>query len=321
MRRIGLAVVLAVSVILAPLAGEGQKEGSVHRIGFLGPRSPSETERFLEAFRQGLSDLGWAEGKNITIEYRFAEGKRERLPDLAAELLGRHKVEIVVAEGDAVRVVQQLSKTIPIVMAEVSAPVEQGLVQSLARPGGNTTGSTFNPVEVAGKRLELLKEIVPKLSRVAVLWNPRILSTALAWKEIQLPARQLGVQLYSLEVESPDDLEKAFKEATRARADAIMSLVGGGTIKRTADLAAKNRLPSMHGHRTFAESGGLVTYGADIANLFRRAASYVDKILKGANLPVEQPMKFELVINLKTAKALGLTIPPSVLGRADHVIE
>jgi ABC-type uncharacterized transport system substrate-binding protein len=319
MRRIGLAVILAVSV-LAPLAVEAQER----RIGFLGPRTPSETERFLEAFRQGLSELGWVEGKNITIEYRFAEGKSDRLPDLAAALLGRHKVEIVVAEGAAVHVVQQLSKTIPIVMAEVTAPVEQGFVQSLARPGGNTTGSTFTPAEAAGKRLELLKEIVPKLSRVAVLWDPRSLSNALAWKEIQLPARQLRVQLHSLEVKSPDDLDRAFKEATRVRVDAVMSLVGGGTMRRTADLAAKSRLPSIHSHRTFVESGGLVTYGPDISELFRRAARYVDKILRGAkpaDLPVEQPNKFELVINLKTAKALGLTIPQSVLLRADQVIQ
>ena len=324
MRRIGLAVVLALSLTIAPFIAVAQQSGSVHRIGFLGARTPSETERFLEAFRQGLSELGWFEGKNITIEYRFAEGKIERLPDLAAELLGRHKVEIVVAEGAAVRVVQQLSKTIPIVMAEVTAPVEQGFVQSLAQPGGNTTGSTFTPVEGAGKRLELLKEIVPKLTRVAVLWDPRTLSSALQWKEVQLPARQLRVQLHSLEVKSPDDLDRAFKEATRARVDAVMNFVGGGTFKRTADLAAKSRLPSMGRHRAFAESGGLVTYAADVADLFRRAARYVDKILKGAkpaDLPVEQPTKFELVINLKTAKALGLTIPQSVLGRADHVIE
>src|SRR5215468_2986987 len=243
MLRIGLVVVLAVSLTIAPFIAVAQQSGSVHRIGFLGARTPSETERFLEAFRQGLSELGWFEGKNITIEYRFAEGKIERLPDLAAELLGRHKVEIVVAEGAAVRVVQQLSKTIPIVMAEVTAPVEQGFVQSLAQPGGNTTGSTFTPVEVSGKRLELLKEIVPKLTRVAVLWDPRTASTALAWKEVQLPARQLRVQLHSLEVKSPDDLDRAFKEATRARVDAVMQAVGGGTFKRTADLAVKSRLP------------------------------------------------------------------------------
>ena len=312
-------------MLFAPLSVDGQQERTIQRIGFLGPRSPSDTVRFLEAFRRGLSELGWVEGKSITIEYRFAEGKVEHLPDLAAELLRRHKVEIVVVEGaDAARAVQQLSKTIPIVMAEASAPVESGLVQSLARPGGNITGSTFNPAELAGKRLQLLKEIVPKLSRVAVLWNPRSPSSALGWKDIQLPARQVGVSLHSLEVGSPDDLDKAFKEATSARADALIAFVGGGTIKRTADLAVKSRLPSIHGHRTFAESGGLVTYGADIADLFRRAATYVDKILKGAkpaDLPVEQPNKFELIINLKTAKALRLTIPPSVLGRADQVID
>jgi ABC-type uncharacterized transport system substrate-binding protein len=321
MRVIGLALAFTACLILVPLAAEGQPE---RRIGFLGPRSPSETVRFLDAFRQGLSELGWVEGKNINIEYRFAEGKDERLPDLAAELL-RLKVEIVVVEGGAALVVQQMSKTIPIVMAESTAPVEQGLIQSLARPGGNITGSAFNPLELRhGKNLELLKEMIPKLSRVAVLWNPRSLIGPLAWKEVQLPARQLGVQLHSLEVESPNDLDKAFNAATRARADALMVLLGGGSVKRAGELAAKTRLPAIHGHRTFAESGGLVTYGADVADLFRRAAYFVDRILKGAkpaDLPVEQPTKFELVINLRTARALGLTIPQSVLQRTDQVIE
>jgi len=245
------------------------------------------------------------------------------LPDLAAELL-RHKVEIVVVEGgEAARVVQQMSKTIPIVMAEATGPVERGLVQSLARPGANITGLSLSPLELIGKRLELLKEIVPKLSRMAVLWNPRSPAATLAWKEIQLPARQLGVQLHSLEVRSPDDFDKAFEEATRVRADAL-TMFSLGDYKRIADLAAKSRLPSIHWARAFAESGGLLAYGPDVADLFRRAAAYVDKILKGAkpgDLPVEQPTKFELVINLKTAKALGLTIPPTVLLRADQVIE
>jgi putative ABC transport system substrate-binding protein len=321
MRLIGLAVVLAVGLALAPLAAEGQPE---RRIGFLGPRSPSDTVRPLDAFRTGLRDLGWVEGKNITIEYRFAEGKVERLPDLAAELLGL-KVEIVVAEGGAVGVVQRMSKTIPIVMAEVTAPVELGFVQSLARPGGNITGSAFNPPELrTEKNLQLLKEIVPKLSLVAVLWDPRSrIGAPTSWKSIQLAARQLGVQLHSLEVGSPNDLDKAFKEATRARADGLVSLVGGN-IRQIADLAAKSRLPAIGSHRNFAESGGLVSYGADVADLFRRAARFVDKILKGAKpaeLPVEQPTKFELVINLKTAKALGLTIPQSILLRADEVIQ
>ena len=294
------------------------------RIAFLGPRTPSETVRFLEAFRQGLSELGWVEGKNINIEYRFAEGKDERLRDLAAEVL-RLKVEIVVGEGGAANVLHRMSKTIPIVMAESTAPVEQGLIQSLARPGGNVTGSTLNPLELrTGKLLELLKDIIPKLSHVAVLWNPRTLLGRLWWKEVQPPARQLGVQLQSLEVETPNDLDKAFKAATSARADALLVLLGGGHIKRAGELAAKTRLPAIHGHRIFAESGGLVAYGADVATLFRRAAYFVDKILRGAkpaDLPVEQPTKFELVINLKTAKALGLTIPPSLLQRADQVIE
>ena len=323
MRLIGLAVILGLSLTLALFPAQAQEAGEIRRIGFLSHLSSPPTALRYQAFQKGLRDLGWVEGKNITIEYRFAEGKRERLPDLAAELL-RHKVEIVVVEGgEAASVVQQMSKTIPIVMAESTAPVERGLVQSLARPGGNITGLSLNPLELIGKRLEMLKEIVPKLSRVAVLWNPRSPASALAWKEIQLPARRLGVQLHSLEVRSPDEYDKAFQEATRARAAALTAL-GGTDYKRIANLAAKSRLPSILGERAFAELGGLVAYGTDLADLFRSAATYVHKILKGAkpaDLPVEQPTKFELVINLKTAKALGLTIPPSLLGRADQVIQ
>jgi putative ABC transport system substrate-binding protein len=228
----------------------------------------------------------------------------------------------VVEGGEAASVVQKMSNTIPVVMAEATAPVERGLVQSLARPGGNITGLSISPLELIGKRPELIKEIVPKLSRLGVLWNPRSPASSLAWKEIQIPARQLGVKLHSLEVRSPDDYDKAFGEAIRARANAVIAL-GDSDYKRIAQLAAKSRLPSI-ADRALAESCGLVGYGTDFADLFRRAAYFVDKILKGAkpaDLPVEQPTKFELVINLKTAKALGLTIPQTLLLRADQVIQ
>ncbi|MBI2553901.1 MAG: ABC transporter substrate-binding protein, partial [Candidatus Rokubacteria bacterium] len=219
------------------------------------------------------------------------------------------------------------TRTIPIVMVIPGDPVGTGLVESLARPGGNSTGLSQIAPELAGKRLELLKEIVPKLSRVAVLWNPQGTTSPLSWKEIQLPARELGVQLHSLEVRSPNDFDKAFEDATRARAGALAIMpnpVFAGNLKRIADLAAKHRLPSIFQLREFADAGGLVAYGPDRSDMFRRAATFVDKILKGAkpaDLPVEQPTRFELVINLKTAKALGLTIPPSVLIRADEVIQ
>src|SRR5262245_10781842 len=222
MPLIGLTVVLALSLAFAPVIAAAQQSGKVYRIGFLGARSGSDGSRFLEAFRQGLIERGWVEGKNITIDYRFAEGKGERLPDLAAELL-REKVEVVVVEGrDTARAVQQMSNTIPIVMAEATAPVEYGLIKSLARPGGNITGSAFVPFGLTPKLLALLKEVVPGISRVAVLWNPRELISAHSWKAMQLPARQLGVQLHSLEAESPRDWDKAFNEATKVRAHAVM---------------------------------------------------------------------------------------------------
>ena len=280
-----------------------------------------------EAFRLGLRDLGWIEGKNISVEYRYAEGRSDRLPDLAADLV-RLKVDLFVASvnTDAL-VAQKATRTIPIVMASPGDPVATGLVKSLARPGGNITGlSTISP-ELAGKRLELLREMVPKLSRVAVLWNPQGASSTNQWKEIQLPARQLGVQLHSLEVRNPNEFDKAFEDAIRARAGALAIMsdqVFAGNLKRIADLAAKNRLPSIFQLSEFADAGGLLAYGPDRSDMFRRAATYVDKILKGAkpgDLPVELPTKFELVINLKTAKSLGITIPQAILVQADRVIE
>jgi ABC-type uncharacterized transport system substrate-binding protein len=320
---------LALSAMLFALCSvvEAQQPVKVPRIGFLSPVSPSATALWHQAFRQGLRDHGWTEGKNISIEYRYAEGKSDRLPDLAADLV-RLKVDIiVVSSGTDALAAKNATREIPIVMASAGDPVAIGLVETLARPGGNITGLSQIAAELAGKRLELLKEIVPGLSRVAVLWNPQGRTSTLSWKEIQLPARELGVQLHSLEVRSSNDFDKAFKDVTRARAGALVIMPDPlfvTNLNRIADLAAKSRLPSIFHLTEFVDSGGLVAYGPDRSDQFRRAATYVDKILKGtkpADLPVEQPTKFELVINLKTAKQIGLTIPPNVLARADKVIK
>jgi len=315
------------SLLLAPCSAvEAQQPAKFFRIGFLSPFSPSATALWHQAFLQGLRDLGWVEGKNLSIEYRYAEGRRDRLPDLVADLV-RLKVDIIVASvnTDAL-VAKKATRTIPIVMASAGDPVATGLVDSLARPGGNITGLSQMAPEMAGKRLELLKEIVPKLSRVAVLWNPQGTTSTLNWKELQLPARELGVKLHSLEVQSLNDFDKAFKDATKARAGALTIMpdqLFAGNLRRIADLAVKSRLPSIFHLSEFADSGGVVGYGPDRPDQFRRAASYVDKILKGAkpaDLPVEQPTKFEFIINLRAAKQIGLTIPPNVLARADRVI-
>jgi len=304
-----------------------QAPAKVRRIGLLSPWSASDTALWHQAFRLGLRDLGWVEGKNISIEYRYAEGRNDRLPDLAADLV-RLQVDVIVASTtiDALAA-QKATKAIPIVMAVAGEPVATGLVESLARPGGNITGLSQMGPELAGKRLELLKEIVPKLSHVAVFWNPQNPASTLIWKEIQLPARQLGVQLHSLEVRSSTDFDKAFEDATRARAGALFITADPvivTNLKRIVDFAAKSRLPSIFPWSEFANAGGLVTYGTDRADMYRRAATFVDKILKGAkprDLPVDRATKFELVVNLKTANALGITIPQSVLLRADRVIE
>jgi putative ABC transport system substrate-binding protein len=308
-------------------AVRAQAPAKVRRIGLLSQYSPSDTAPLHQAFRLGLRNLGWIEGKNISIEYRYAEGRADRLPDLAADLV-RLKVEVIVASAStAALAAQEATRAIPIVMASGGDPVAFGLVGSLARPGGNVTGLSQMTTEMAGKRLELLREMVPKLSRVAVLWDPQVAGSTLSWKELQLPARQLGVQLHSLEVRSPNDFDQAFEDATRARAGALFitqAPVITTNLKRIAGLAAKSRLPTIFHLSEFADAGGLVAYGADRADMYRRAATYVDKILKGAkpsDLPIDQATRFELVINLKTAKAIGLTIPQSVLFRADRVIE
>jgi len=312
-----------------------QQPKKVPRIGFLVVPSQAFFANGIELFRQGIRSLGYVEGKNIVIEYRYAEGKLDRLPALADELV-RLKVDVLVGSSTpASLAAQNATKTIPIVFVNVSDPVAAGLIDSLARPGGNITGFTDISPVLAGKRLELLKETIPKLSRVAVLWNPPDPASAQQWKESQLPARELGLQLHSMEVSSVDTMEvssadkyeSAFKGAIKAHSAALavtLNAVANSNQKRIAELAAKNRLPAIYARGDFVTSGGLVSYGADQAEPYRRTAAMVDKFRKGAkpaDLPVEQPTKVELLVNLTTAKALGLEMPLSVLIRADDLIE
>ena len=318
---------LTLGTLCAPLAAGAQQPGKVARIGHLSFGSATPGSRLDEAFRQGLRELGYVEGQNIVIEYRWAEGRAERLPDLAAELVSL-KVDIIVAAGTpAPLAAKHSTRTIPIVMSSAGDPVGSGLVASLARPGGNVTGLSTFTRELAAKRLQLLKGVVPGVSQVAVLWNAANPYAVLVMRETGAAARTLGVQVQSLEVRDPDEFENAFPAAIRGRAGALIVVDDPLTYlyrMRIADLAARNRLPAMYGFREYAEAGGLMAFGTSLADLYRRAATYVDKILKGAkpaDLPVEQPTKFELVVNLKTAKALGLTIPPSVLLRADEIIQ
>jgi putative ABC transport system substrate-binding protein len=316
--------------LLAPLAAEAQQATKVARIGFLSASSPPITPHVLEAFLQGLRDLGYVEGRNLVIEYRFAEGKLERLPALAAELVALRVDVIFTGSSAQALAAKQSTTTLPIVFIVSSDPVSDGLVTSLARPGGNLTGLASVASDLVGKRLEQLKQAVPGVNRVAVLWHPGGSGGGTnkdMLKAIDDAARALGVRLQFVEVRGPEDFDRAFSDMTKARAGALTVL---GSVmfsierRRLVDLAAKNRLPAVYALREFVDAGGLMAYGASQADLNRRAATYVAKILKGAqpaDLPVEQPTKFELVINLKTAKALGLTIPPSVLGRADEVIQ
>jgi ABC-type uncharacterized transport system substrate-binding protein len=320
------------ALLAAPLTVEAQQPPKVARIGYLmiGSLESPEARASLDAFRQGLRDRGYVEGQNILIEYRSADGKMERLPGLATEL-ARLKVDLLVAGATpGARAAKQATTTIPIVAPSMGDPVQDGLVASLARPGANLTGSTFLGPELVPKRLELLKEALPKVSRVAVLWHPRAFGERTMrdmWKETEAAARTLGVQLQLAEVAGPDELDRAFPAMIRERPEALFTFPSAMLFserRRIVALAARHRLPSMFNAREFVELGGLIGYGASITDLARRAATYVDMILKGAkagDLPVEQPTKFDLIINLKTAKALGLTIPPSLLGRADEVIQ
>jgi putative ABC transport system substrate-binding protein len=306
---------------------EAQQPKKVSRIGILfGGRPPAVSDR-LKTFRQALGELGYLEGKNLVIETRYAVGKLDQLPALAAELV-RFNPDVIVTGGpQSTRSAKNATSTIPIVMGQDSDPVGSGFVASLARPGGNITGlSSFN-AELGGKRLELLKEIVPKLSRMTVIGTSTEPANALFLNEAQLGAAALGIQLKYVDVRGTKDLEAGFLEATKGRADAVLVLAASILFSqrtKIADLAVKRQLPAMYISREFVEDGGLISYGTSFPDLFRRAAVYVDKILKGANpgdLPIEQPTKFELVINLKAAKQIGLTIPPNVLTRADKVIK
>jgi putative ABC transport system substrate-binding protein len=317
------------SLIAAPLAAGAEQPGKVFRIGILSnvPLSDPQGARVWGAFIEGLRDLGYVEGRNITIEHRSSEGKYERLPELAAELV-RLRVDVIVVPATRnVVVARQATRTIPIVMAGTADAVGFGLVASLARPGGNVTGiSTLGP-EIVGKQLALLKEIGPGMSRVAILGNPANDGYARVLEELKLAAKSLGMSLPILNARRPDDFEPAFTAATREHAGALFVFTDGMfLLHRTqiVELAAKHRLPAMYGTSEFVDPGGLMAYGPSMSDGFRRAATYVDKILKGAkpgDLPIEQPTKFELAINLKTAKTLGLAIPSSLLLRADHVIE
>jgi putative ABC transport system substrate-binding protein len=323
--RAVLAAVLALGLLAAPLVAPGQQpRGKTARVGFLHFVSSPLLD---EAFQEGLRELGYVEGQNIVIEYRSADGKDERLPGLAAELV-RMKVDVIVtASPPATEAAKRATSTVPIVFALSADPVAAGLVASLARPGGNITGLATISAEVVGKQLELLKRVAPKVSRVAVLQNPSNPGHALMLPQAEGAARALGVQLQVLKARTPSEIEVAFAAMRSQRADGALVLRDAVFRERRAQivaLAAKSRLPAVYGLREEAEAGGLMAYGASVPQLFRRAATYVDKILKGAkpaDLPVEQPTKFELVINLKTAKALGLTIPSSLLGQADQVIQ
>ena len=315
-------------LLAAPLAAQAQPAGKVYRIGYLAGGTSTSAPHLLEAFRQGLRERGWVEGQNIVIDYRFAEGRLDRLPDLAAELV-RLKVDIIVATPTpSAAAAKNATGTIPIVMIGAGDPVGQGLIASLARPGGNVTGLSYGVgQEIFGKQLALLKEAVPKVGRVAVLWNPAVPTLAPAIREVKVAARSLGVQLQLLEARGPHDFDGAFAAMVKERVQALLVLVDpmfSFHRTRLADLAAKSRLPAVYTNRLPVEAGGLMSYGPSFPDLWRGAATFVDKILKDAkpaDLPVEEPTKFELVINLKTAKALGLTIPPSLLQRADQVIE
>ena len=328
MERAGWSSILVVSVLLAVgVIADAQQPAKILRIGYLSSDSPSTIAVRIEAFRQGLRDLGNVEGKNIVIVWRFAQGKADRLHGLATELV-RLKVDVIVTSGPAAtRAAKEATVTIPIVTAQDPDPVGDGLVASLARPGGNITGLSTLAPEISGKRLELAKDIVPTLSRVAVLASSTTPGNPQALKETELAARALGVQLHFLEVLTSKAIETAFRAASKEGADAVLVLQSPVFVnerRQLAELAVKFRLPVIYDRREFVDDGGLICYGTNFTDLSHRAATYVDRILKGAkpaDLPVEQPTKFELVINLKAARRIGLTIPQNVLARADRVIK
>jgi len=328
LRPIGLIVTLALGILAAPLAADAQQAGKIYRIGYLSPTSARSAQTARDAFRAGLRDFGWAEGQNILIEYRWAEGKYELLPELAAELVQLNVALIITTTTPSVLAAQKASKTIPIVFVGVGDPVAQGLVASLARPGGNLTGTTAMLPELTAKGLELLREAVPRISRVAILYNSANPAYGRLMKGIEVPARRLGVEVQLVGVQTPNELERAFAAMKKERADGLLvhrdPVFHADFRKRIVELAAEHRLPAIYRYVEAVEAGGLMGYGPNTSDSWRQAAVFVDKILKGAkpaDLPVEQPTKFEFIINLKTAKTLGLTIPQSVLIRADQLIE
>jgi putative ABC transport system substrate-binding protein len=315
---------LLVGVVTTAEAQPGEK---VSRIGVLGPASASAASPLVEALRHGLRDLGRVEGRNLAIEYRWAEGRLERLIDLAAELV-RLDVDVIVSPGNpGPLAARHVTRTTPIVMVAAGDPVAGGLVSSLARPGGNVTGLSLMAPELGGKQVQLLKQVLPGLARIGILWNSQSLYPRLVVREAQMTATAMGIRLESLEVRGPEDFEPAFEAAVLKQVGAIIAVEDPLIVRHRTwilDFAAQSRLPAIYGSRDFVETGGLMMYGADVRDLFRRAATYVDRILRGArpaDLPVEQPARFELVINLRSARALGLTIPPSLLRGADQLLE
>ena len=327
MKRKRVSVLLAILFVSLLQLAEAQQPGKVPRIGWLTGTNLSANLERTEAFRQGLRELGYLEGKNIIIEWRSPEGKRDPLPALAAELIRLNVDVIVTAGAGATRRAKAATTTIPIVIASDDDPIVNGFVTSLARPGGNITGLSTLAPELSGKRLELLKEVVPRLARVAVFGSSTNAANKKSLTETDLAAGALGVKIQHVDVLAPKDIEPAFRAATKERADAALMLLAGPVLNpnrtQILELAGKNRLPVIYRNREDVEAGGLMNYGVNITDLDRRAATYVDKILKGtkpADIPVEQPVKFEFIINLKAAKQIGLTIPPNVLARADKVI-
>jgi ABC-type uncharacterized transport system substrate-binding protein len=328
MRKKVIGLTLSAMLFALSVNIEAQQPKKIARIGYLFASTPAATARNIEAFRQGMRELGHVEGKTFVLELRYGEARAERFPEIARELVGL-KLDMIVAATDVViAAVKRETQTIPIVMAASNDPVATGLVASLARPGGNVTGLSIISPELSGKRLELLREVVPGLSRVAVLWNPDVRGAVLDYRETEAAAGSLGLQLQSVEVVRAEDLNRAFSAITKHRAQALIvppaNPVAFGMRDQIASFVQKNKLPSIYAQREYVDAGGLMSYGPSTPDMHRRAATYVDKILKGrkpADLPVEQPTKFELVINLNTAKQIGLTIPPNVLARADTVIK
>ena len=326
LRTLGLITALALGPFGLSVSS-GAQPPKIPRVGYVLPTTSAESRDYFEAVRQGFRELGYVEGQTIALEVRWAEGRLERLPELVAEVV-RLKVDVLlVGSTPGNLAAKNATTTIPIVMVGVADPVRSGLVASLARPGGNLTGVSLMTTEISAKRLQLLTEVLPKVSRVAVLTNPRTSIHAVFWQETQEAAQKLAVRLQALELRGPEDFEGAFRAATRGRTGGPLAFDDSLTTayrNQIVALAARSRLPAMYGFREFPDAGGLMSYGTNIADLYRRAATFVDKILKGtkpADLPVEQPMRFELVINMKTAKTLGITFPPSILVRADHVIQ